>query len=144
MMKINFGGCKWRPTGQVEVENMFYLVLAVSGALFLTELVVIFKNQENSQRSLESRAFFIKWMVSKQPAYEHWKSPPGLSQGGLHSPNMCWPVSCGPLLAISLIHRPTWAWGHLSLQPVVQVIESVQRPRASDSIRELGKTIDVS
>lgn len=49
-----------------------------------------------------------------------------------------------PLLAISLSHRPTWAWGHLSLQPVVQVIESVQRPRASDSIRELGKTIDVS
>lgn len=38
--KINLGGCKWRPTGQVEVENMFYLVLPASGALFLTELVV--------------------------------------------------------------------------------------------------------
>lgn len=36
---INFRGCKWRPTGQRELGNMFYLVLAVLGTLSLTELV---------------------------------------------------------------------------------------------------------
>lgn len=39
MSTENFRGCKGRPTGQVAVVNMFYMVLAAWGTALLTESV---------------------------------------------------------------------------------------------------------